>query len=258
MAAKRFLTALIVTLSLQLNAQQTLYKVQWDDFSSFSISGGTIESGAWRVANDSCTFTSAVFALDEDVVSGIDVNLTAMVDGKMSADEKIYGTYFVNGNIVKMFEANGSQFVGDYKRTDHISAKPKQRVMVKISMVSGSKDKSWVINSEDINISVTESSSKKVATVYNGRTVKIVWNFDANNDCNYFIVERSKNGHDFAQIGLVKAEQNNRNSFQLIDNGMASGVNYYRVKIKNFKGEAFQLGNISMLNTQDDLTEARN
>lgn len=258
MAAKRFFTALITILSIQLHAQQTLYRVQWDDYSSFSISGGAIESGAWRVANDSCIFTSAVFAIDQHIVSGVDVDLTAMVDGKMSADEKIYGTYFVNGNIMKMFEANGSQFVGDYRRTDYIAAKPGQRIMIKLAMVSGSKDRSWLINSEDIKVNVTESESKKVATVYNGRTIKVAWNFEPTNDCNYFIVERSQNGHDFSQIGLVKAEQSNRNTFQLIDNAVISGVNYYRVKIKKFKGDIIQVGNISMLNTQDELSEAHN
>lgn len=258
MAAKRFFTTLITALSFQLQAQQTLYKVQWDDYSSFSISGGTIESGAWRVANDSCAFTSAVFALSEHTISGIDVDLIAMVDGKMSADEKIYGTYFVNGNIMKMFEANGSQFVGDYKRTDHIAAKAGQRIMVKLALVSSSKDRSWLINNEDIKVSVTESESKKVATVYNGRTIKVAWNYEATTDCNYFIVERSQNGHDFNQIALVKAEPNNRNNFQLIDNGMVRGVNYYRVKVKKFKGDVIQLGNISMLNTLDELSEAHN
>lgn len=257
MKVNRFLTATLLTFSIQLQAQETLYKVQWDDYSSFSITGGAIESGAWRVTNDSCVYTSAVFALDEHIISGVDIDLTAMVDGKMTDNEKIYGTYYLNGNVMKMFEANGSQFTGDYKRLDHLSAKPGQRVMIKIALVSGSKDKSWIINSEDIKINVTESESKKVATIYNGRTIKVAWNYEVNDHCNYFIVERSQNGHDFSQVGLIKAEKNNRNTFQLIDNGMIAGVNYYRVKIKKFSGDAVQIGNVSMLNTQDDLSEAR-
>lgn len=257
MSTKSILTAIVAFLSLQLNAQQTLYKIDWDDQSTFRNSCGLMEAGAWRVSGDSCEYTSSAFVISEIAGGAIDIDLRAMVDGKLTAQEKIYGNYYVNDALVKSFSANGSQFVGDYKRMDRVEVKNGQHVVIKIALVSTSNDRGWIISSDDIKVIASKTEAKQVATFYNGRITKVIWNYETGKDCNYFIVERSSNGQDYAQIALVKAEPGNNNPYQLIDNGMSAGVNYYRIKLTKFGSEPVQIGNVAALNIIDNLSEAR-
>lgn len=50
-----------------------------------------------------------------------------------------------------------------------------------------------------------------------------------------FIVERSANGTDFSEAGLVKANRNNQiNYYSFVDRTDAGTTNYYRIKLKIF------------------------
>jgi hypothetical protein len=254
MSAKNILAIALLSVCVQLNAQEVLFKADWNDYSSFKNSGGEIENQYWIVANDSCLFTGAVFIITEPGTESVEVNLTAATAGNFSSEEKIYGFYYVNEELKKTFTASGNQFEGDYRRMDLLPVKAGANVVLKIAVVSTGKEKKWMIKSGDINVTTIVNEIKPVHAEFNGRTVRVNWNYETEKDCNYFIVERSKNGQDFTQVAFVKADD--ANAYQIIDHAMIPGVNYYRIKLKKFGESEMQIGNVSMLNTVNDLSEA--
>ena len=62
-----------------------------------------------------------------------------------------------------------------------------------------------------------------------------VENQDANS--NYFGIERSTNGTDFTQIGIVNATSSSKASYSYTDNNNLSGAVYYRIKMVDKDGQ---------------------
>ena len=65
----------------------------------------------------------------------------------------------------------------------------------------------------------------------NNKTVQLTWNVAAEVDVKEYIVERSNDNRNWSAIGTVKASQKSTYGFN--DNSPASGVNYYRLAIKD-------------------------
>jgi len=69
------------------------------------------------------------------------------------------------------------------------------------------------------------------AKALNNKTVQLTWNVAAEVDVKEYIVERSNDNRNWSAIGTVKASQKSTYGFN--DNSPASGVNYYRLAIKD-------------------------
>jgi hypothetical protein len=78
------------------------------------------------------------------------------------------------------------------------------------------------------------------ATASNG-TVTLSWASATETNSKQFVVQRSSNGADFAQIGVVASKAANGNSsstlsYTFVDNNPLNGVNYYRLQQEDASG----------------------
>ena len=79
-----------------------------------------------------------------------------------------------------------------------------------------------------------------------------MWKCKTTDNHNYFIVERSANGTNFSEAGLVKANRNNQiNYYSFVDRTDAGITNYYRIKLKSFNGDETQYGEIVKAGKED-------
>ena len=76
------------------------------------------------------------------------------------------------------------------------------------------------------------------ATARTNKTTLLQWKTTTEINSDYFVVERSSDGHNFSQIGAVNANGNSSLtiSYQLTDNYPESGTNYYRLKMVDNDG----------------------
>ena len=65
----------------------------------------------------------------------------------------------------------------------------------------------------------------------NNKTVQLTWNVAAEVDVKEYVVERSNDNRNWSAIGSVKANQKSTYGFN--DNSPVSGVNYYRLAVKD-------------------------
>lgn len=72
---------------------------------------------------------------------------------------------------------------------------------------------------------------------YNGEAVKLLWKTVNESAMNYFEIERSSNGKDFAAIGKVNAMNASINNYEFTDMSPLTGTNYYRLKVIGKSGE---------------------
>ncbi len=69
------------------------------------------------------------------------------------------------------------------------------------------------------------------AQALKNKTVQLTWNVAAEVDVREYVVERSNDNRNWSAIGSVKASQ--KSAYDFNDNSPASGVNYYRLAIKD-------------------------
>jgi hypothetical protein len=88
-------------------------------------------------------------------------------------------------------------------------------------------------------------SDPEIAVNTLGTSAKITWKQKTTASSNYFIVERSSNGQDFTQAGLVKATRTgNIDTFSFINKTSPAETVYYRLKLKDFSGDEKQIGEV--------------
>jgi hypothetical protein len=89
------------------------------------------------------------------------------------------------------------------------------------------------------------------ATVSNG-VVKISWSIETEINTKQYIIERSSNGSQFSQAGVLTA--NNASNYSWLDNSPISGNGFYRVKSIDANGTV-KYSNIIKVNISDKLPE---
>lgn len=241
--------ALAVILSSASPAQNTLYTNNWNDPSSFNISGGYIISNAWEVHNDSAVFTTTVFTIPKHKTN-FDVELNADAVGKMTSDDKVYCFVYIDDIAGDSFILNGNN-PENLRRIQNIKAYSEARIYIKVCVVSSGTDRSWVIKTGNLVAALPLNTDNPVTANYNGRVVQLNWNCITTDDSNYFIVERSADNTIFYQVGLVKASDNN--TFSIIDHETKAGTNFYRVKLKTFHNKMLSVGNTVTINADAEL-----
>jgi hypothetical protein len=68
------------------------------------------------------------------------------------------------------------------------------------------------------------------------KTITLQWKVEAQQDIQEYIVEESSNGADFRQLNSVAAANGNVVNYSSIDMQVATGNNYYRLKIVGLSG----------------------
>jgi len=88
----------------------------------------------------------------------------------------------------------------------------------------------------------------------NGSANALTWSTASETNNNYFTIERSGNGKNFTDIGIVKGQGNSDilNNYSFNDNAPLSGVNYYRLKQTDFNGVSTYSDVISINNSGTD------
>lgn len=95
----------------------------------------------------------------------------------------------------------------------------------------------YFFNTCDISLALPVELSRFGATATE-KTVRIDWETTAEDDVDFFRIERSANGTDFVQLSDVKAAANSRSQqvYQTEDAQPASGINYYRLTTVDLDG----------------------
>ncbi|MBS1933176.1 MAG: S8 family serine peptidase [Bacteroidetes bacterium] len=77
------------------------------------------------------------------------------------------------------------------------------------------------------------------------------WSIAEGVNLNQFIVEKSTDGINYTDIGVVSATGSSSGSYQFIDEGLYNGINYYRLRITNVDG-SFQYSPVRTIAMNDD------
>ena len=82
---------------------------------------------------------------------------------------------------------------------------------------------------------------KFTATLQNNR-VKLDWNTLSETNNEAFIIYRSKDGKNYTEVAQIPSKGSNANSYTAYDNNPSNGVNYYRLKQRDYDGTVTELG----------------
>lgn len=76
------------------------------------------------------------------------------------------------------------------------------------------------------------------AVPYTTNSVKTIWQTASEQNNNYFVIEKSSNGHDWKQVGIVNGAGNSNEilNYNLIDYSPYPGLSYYRLTQVDFDG----------------------
>jgi hypothetical protein len=85
------------------------------------------------------------------------------------------------------------------------------------------------------------------------KTVTLQWKVEQQQDILQYIVEESTNGITYSQLGSVPASNGTANTYSYIDGQVATGYNYYRLKIIELSGK-ITYSNIVMVNLKPGIT----
>jgi hypothetical protein len=90
-----------------------------------------------------------------------------------------------------------------------------------------------------------------LSAIVNNSTVALSWATATETNNKQFVVQRSSNGKDFAQIGVVASKAANGNStakisYAFTDNNPANGINYYRLQQQDISGSSDYSNTVSV------------
>jgi hypothetical protein len=85
------------------------------------------------------------------------------------------------------------------------------------------------------------------------KTVTLLWKVEDQHDIVQYIVEESGDGNTFSQLGSVPASNGTVNTYSFIDRQVATGYNYYRLKIIELSGR-ITYSNIVIVNLKPGIT----
>jgi len=83
---------------------------------------------------------------------------------------------------------------------------------------------------------------------------KLIWTTQTEINNDYFIVQKSSNGKDFLDLGIVDGNgtSNNAHSYEFVDNSSSPKIIYYRLKQIDFDGK-YEYSEIIVLKSKDDI-----
>ncbi|MBS1764536.1 MAG: hypothetical protein JSS90_06180 [Bacteroidetes bacterium] len=252
---------LFVLVVSQLNVlaeDKSIYTLNWNQSDSYKVSGGKILSGFWEVRNDSSIFSSGNWLCNEKGNYKYRVDVTISGDGKLNSSDQAIIYIMKNENIAKAFVIKGNEL--DTAKNIAFEFDNEKSPVLKVNIVFKSlgSDRAWRLNDNAISITaISKDDDPEVKAIQRENACIVSWKSKTTEQTNYFIVERSANGTDFSQAGLVKAERNNQIApYSFIDHTDNRLKNYYRILIKKFNGEETQLGNIISNSPSSDNTKS--
>jgi len=188
------------------------------------------------------------------------------------SSSNIYETIGITNTVV------GKKFDGPTKRYHNIDTSAKD-VMVTTNYVglnsfkfrtgghstkgNGSTDGMYAFWFRSLNTS-TEFSLPLVLTEFSAtlssKTVGLIWITGKEKSLNYFVIERSVNGVDYKEIGVVVAAggSNVKTTYNFSDeiNNKAIGIVYYRLKMVDFEGRS-QRSQVRMIRVGEEKDNLR-
>ncbi len=123
--------------------------------------------------------------------------------------------------------------------------------------ISDAANGACVLNTAQSNISCVVTSVELIS--FDGRNVEggneLTWTTGSEDQSDFFTVERSKNGSDFAPVGTVAAAGNSSTAknYSFLDAQPVTGANYYRLVETNTAGVAKVVSNVVVLETRVEL-----
>lgn len=144
----------------------------------------------------------------------------------------------LNFELLKMFSAKG--------------------IKIKPSLLKYCKRLSVFLSLFFICIAVHAQTELKSFTAnFTGSKTKLSWQLQAENNINYFSVERSPDGKTFETIGLVKATGNQQaqSGYSFVDKDYYDHVIYYRLKSLTNDAKEKALAGIIAVQIKDEIKE---
>ncbi len=236
-----------------LAGDKVIYTVNFKKNETFKVSGGVINSEYWEVRNDSAIFTSNNRLCNEKGNYRYQVEVTLTADGKLNAGDQCIIYIMQNEAIAKSFVVKGSDMAESKNFKYEVEGEKSPVLKVNIVLKSLGVDRAWRLTDDAVSIiAISKDDDPELKVIQHANTSSIVWKCKTTENHNYFIVERSANGTDFSEAGLVKANRNNQiNYYSFVDRTDAGTTNYYRIKLKSFNGDEMQYGEIVKAGKED-------
>ncbi len=237
-----------------------IYSVNFKKPDTYKVSGGVINAGYWEVRNDSSIFTSGNWLCNEKGNFRYKVSIELTADGKLNNTDQAIIYVMKNEAIAKSFVVKGGD-VGSAKKFEYeIDQENAPVVKVNIVLKSFGADRARRINDQSVSITaISKDDDPEFKVTKQSTTTLLSWKKKTNENNNYFIIERSINGTDFSQAGLVKADRNNVVSrYSFVDRTDGDIKYYYRIKVKSFDGDETQFGEILKSGIDSDVANSSN
>ena len=254
MKSLRYIFLFIIFAPMFVKAgDKTIYSVDFKKAETFKVSGGVINADYWEVRNDSAIFTSNNRLCNEKGNYRYQVEVTLAADGKLNADDQCIIYIMQNEAIAKSFVVKGSDMTESKKFKYEVEGEKSPVLKVNIVLKSLGVDRAWRLTDNAVSIiAISKDDDPELKVIQHANTSSVVWKCKTTDNHNYFIVERSANGTDFSEAGLVKANRNNQiNYYSFVDRTDADTTNYYRIKLKSFNGDEMQYGEIVKAGKED-------
>lgn len=188
--------------------------------------------------------------VDISMATGVIVSFEYDLNGFDSSDEIAY-TLTVDGSDVDMGTFGGDD-AGTYMFNVADAASSVSLTLV-LDQNGGSDSfelDNFMVTAEVIlPIELTYFRAKAV----NNKTVALEWRTETEVDNHYMMVERSRNGKEFAELAKVKGNGTTLEAqvYTFVDDAPRAGVNYYRLKQVDFDG-TYEYHNVVAVNITDD------
>jgi hypothetical protein len=242
---------------IMLAQPQSNYKFNSQEQDGFSVSGGLLDETGWTVNSTSSNFYTNLTKPDAEMESVLDVSIKIRNSGNLDNRDFAWIFYYVNGNIILTKTLRGDKTPAAFDLIDSIAVPADGNFKIRIAFVSDENDEFWRLNNGELIIhkrGSDETAEELPATPPPdlitasriGNKVKIRWSTAFEEQCNYFLIERSNNGSDFKFAGYVKGQGNSNDStsYSFIDTEPGQKQSWYKISEVDFSGHRKPFGEV--------------
>lgn len=240
----------LVFLFLQVNLLFGSCEVYQLDLINNSLSGPTytatcatnITPSQWEVRDDTCSLSSTPYVVPGNGRYATPITVRINKSGNLECDDWFKLEYAIDGVWYTQDSVAGcnlSSNVQDYNFNVVCGSLQTISIRVTYSNNGGSPEK-WFLKNGDICIStplliMPIELVNFIAESQQNNTI-LKWTTATESNNNYFTIEKSADGINFASIGTVKGAGNSTvtKQYSFIDNQSSYGISYYRLKQTDF------------------------
>ncbi|MBK8808281.1 MAG: hypothetical protein IPO21_17305 [Bacteroidales bacterium] len=263
------LPVLYSSVAESFDTELLLYSLKIGDTSTYQSDCKNEGSGYIGASNGTCQITTSVIQIPGDSIKhkkvDIPVSFQIFIDGVVSTQDLFSVYYGINGVYTLLWERKGSDLlsiaINPMQNCIISSIKPGSDLDFKIEAHSSSSDTKIGIKEffkvgypvvSGTNTKFSTNSKfvfKNLSTKVDGNSVNVEWSCIL--DCKtYFIIEKSRDGISYTNIGKVNANAQSTSllQFSFTDTSkFVSKVVYYRIK-RNLKQNVFAYSEVIAFN----------